>query len=667
MDSNLQSYCNKVNCSNQTKRYSLRKAKALSKKLKKVNLPCSVNIHFKDSNKCAVLEFINSAHYTGAFNLFKESYPIKEITDVTGVLVEATAAIESPRVRVHWYLTQDKCMFQGPAGEVASFTEEFIHSLPNLQLFSNERNLPKQIISMDIEEDSTTNIYSISRQVSVRSSPLLKDMSNESLHKAHSLNVNVLTKKVAALSDSSSALRMPSSDHNSTCMDALIQLKNSLKADLIDIRNSINDFEDQVQRQNDKIHSLSEIIHKQEISKSKSDKKIADLQKEVKRLSLSSSEPTRPTPPTNNFESAPVAVPSDYVSPSSGSNKNKPAHKSNQHQTPIKSQVYNTVSNRYPRKSTIHQRPQVNTVSVSTAPGSQLRGNTPSPASGSSSPASGSSSPVSGSSSPYRDALVSSKGNSRPTSTSQRQHIANKISICTAIPEPIPKKQSKHLIFGDSFVRGIHAEVMSTSDGEKVEIFSWSGVRMEHLIDKISNVPLDSLVERVTIHAGINDSKFKISISSSTLTQLLKLLHAKFPNITEIAFSSIVPPAGRGVCQNYSFKNNETIESFCKSKNIIFINNYSSFLTANGAPKKRFYGDFLSITKLGFSVLAKNIKWRRNSSSVNSPSNPPPVNSIKLAKLVPSTSKPTNNSHISKELREAFMQLFTSFLDGNVI
>ena len=168
---------------------------------------------------------------------------------------------------------------------------------------------------------------------------------------------------------------MPSSDL-STCMDALIQLKNSLKADLIDIRNSINDFEDEVQRQNDKIHSLSEIIHKQEISKSKSDKKIADLQKEVKRLSLSSSKSTLPTSPTNNFESSPVAVPSCYVSSSSSSTKNKPAHKSIQHQTPIKSQVYNTVSNRYPRKSTIHQRPQVNTISVSTAPGSQLRGNT---------------------------------------------------------------------------------------------------------------------------------------------------------------------------------------------------------------------------------------------------------------------------------------------------
>ena len=150
MDSNLKSYCkcNNVNCSNQSKRYSLRKTKALSEKLKKVNLPCSITIFFKDSNKCAVLEFINSAHYTGAFNLFKESYPIKENTDVTGVLVEATAAIESPRVSVHWYLTQDKCMFQGPTGEVASLTEEFIHSLPNLQLFSNETNLPKQMISM---------------------------------------------------------------------------------------------------------------------------------------------------------------------------------------------------------------------------------------------------------------------------------------------------------------------------------------------------------------------------------------------------------------------------------------------------------------------------------------------------------------------------------------
>ena len=163
--------------------------------------------------------------------------------------MEATVALESPTVRVHWYLTQDKCMFQGLAGEVAFFTEEFIHSLSNLQLFSYERNLSKQMIAMDDKEASNTNNDIPSRQISVRSSPLLKDISNESLHKAHSLNVNVLTKKkVAALSESISALHVLSSDHNSTCMDALIQLKNSRKADLIDIKNYINDFEDEAQR-----------------------------------------------------------------------------------------------------------------------------------------------------------------------------------------------------------------------------------------------------------------------------------------------------------------------------------------------------------------------------------------------------------------------------------
>ena len=49
------------------------------------------------------------------------------------------------------------------------------------------------------------------------------------------------------------------SDHNSICTDALIQLKNSVKADLFAITNYINDFEDEVQRQNDKIQSLSKL------------------------------------------------------------------------------------------------------------------------------------------------------------------------------------------------------------------------------------------------------------------------------------------------------------------------------------------------------------------------------------------------------------------------
>ena len=98
-----------------------------------------------------------------------------------------------------------------------------------------------------------------------------------------------------------------------------------------------------------------------------------------------------------------------------------------------------------------------------------------------------------------------------------------------------------------------------------------------------------------------------ISIFSSILTKLIKPLHNKFPKVTEIAFSSIVPPAGRGVCQNYSSKNNEIIEYFCNLNNLNYINNCSSFLTANGAPRQRFYGHFLTITKLPFSILAKKL------------------------------------------------------------
>ena len=60
-------------------------------------------------------------------------------------------------------------------------------------------------------------------------------------------------------------------------MDALVQFKNSIMADFIDIRNSINAFEDDLQRQNDRIQSLSELIKKQETSKIKTDRKIAEL------------------------------------------------------------------------------------------------------------------------------------------------------------------------------------------------------------------------------------------------------------------------------------------------------------------------------------------------------------------------------------------------------
>ena len=123
--------------------------------------------------------------------------------------------MESPKVRVHWYLTQDKGMFQGPAEEVASFTEEFLNSLSNSQIISNERNLTTPIVMYD-KEASNSDVFSLRSQFSTKSSPMqLKDACNVSLHQTHSIKLNFLNKKVAAFSNHISTFCMPSMNQNS--------------------------------------------------------------------------------------------------------------------------------------------------------------------------------------------------------------------------------------------------------------------------------------------------------------------------------------------------------------------------------------------------------------------------------------------------------------------
>ena len=90
----------------------------------------------------------------------------------------------------------------------------------------------------------------------------LKDACNVSLHQKHSEKLKFLNKKVAAFSDQISTFCIPSMNHNSMFMDALVQFKNSIKAEFIDLRNSINAFEVDLQRQNNTTLSLSELIKK---------------------------------------------------------------------------------------------------------------------------------------------------------------------------------------------------------------------------------------------------------------------------------------------------------------------------------------------------------------------------------------------------------------------
>ena len=117
-------------------------------------------------------------------------------------------------------------MFQGPAGEVASFTEKFLNSLSNSQFISNERNLTNPIVMYD-KEATDTDVFSLRSQFSIISSPMqLKDACNVSLHQTHSEYLNFLNKKDPACSNHISILCMLSISQNYVSVDALVQFRN---------------------------------------------------------------------------------------------------------------------------------------------------------------------------------------------------------------------------------------------------------------------------------------------------------------------------------------------------------------------------------------------------------------------------------------------------------
>ncbi|GFR57587.1 hypothetical protein ElyMa_001747200 [Elysia marginata] len=148
------------------------------------------------------------------------------------------------------------------------------------------------------------------------------------------------------------------------------------------------------------------------------------------------------------------------------------------------------------------------------------------------------------------------------TAPQRNQHHLPKISQDIQEPSISKPQEALHYIFGDSTIKGIYPEVMSSSARERVEIFPWARARMEHLLQKIQDVDPAASVTRVTIHAGFNDSQIDLKISSNVLSKLVNLLHVKFKNVVDIAFSSIVLPTARGACLDQAYKNNTMLKNF---------------------------------------------------------------------------------------------------------
>ncbi|GFR99307.1 hypothetical protein ElyMa_001040900 [Elysia marginata] len=70
------------------------------------------------------------------------------------------------------------------------------------------------------------------------------------------------------------------------------------------------------------------------------------------------------------------------------------------------------------------------------------------------------------------------------TAPQRNQHHLPKIDQDTQKPSISQPKETLHYIFGDSTLKGISSEAMSSSAGERVEIFTWTRARMEHLLKK---------------------------------------------------------------------------------------------------------------------------------------------------------------------------------------
>ncbi|XP_059168145.1 uncharacterized protein LOC131950121 [Physella acuta] len=121
---------------------------------------------------------------------------------------------------------------------------------------------------------------------------------------------------------------------------------------------------------------------------------------------------------------------------------------------------------------------------------------------------------------------------------------------------------------------------MATDHYERVSVIALPGANFEKIRDVISSRSRDSNTTTVTLHCGVNDSLSNVRLSQANMLEIVRSITHKFPNAT-IRFSSIVPP--------------------CRGK---------------GAPRQRLYSDSIHLTKIGSSILAKNIKYPQRAVSL---------------------------------------------------
>ena len=166
------------------------------------------------------------------------------------------------------------------------------------------------------------------------------------------------------------------------------------------------------------------------------------------------------------------------------------------------------------------------------------------------------------------------------------------------------------LVIGDSVLAFMTPDQVTTRPDERVQVIGVSGLKTSDLQTWLSEQPVSSHVQRVTLHIGVNDCK-RGEVTSRIWDQIVDGCGQVFP-LARIQISSIIPARGRLPMNSSISFSNSNLFHVCKRRGVVYIDNTSVFLTSRGAPRKSLYrlkpGDLIHPSKDGILALAANIK-----------------------------------------------------------
>ena len=165
------------------------------------------------------------------------------------------------------------------------------------------------------------------------------------------------------------------------------------------------------------------------------------------------------------------------------------------------------------------------------------------------------------------------------------------------------------LLVGDSVLRYVRADKMSTEPQEKVQVISVSGLTTEHLCHWLAHQPVTPTVQLVTFHAGVNDCKSGQEVTTNAWETVSILCRHVFPN-ARLQASSILPAKGQHVMNNLITLSNASLSLVCNRDGISFIDHRPIFTAPSGAPRKALYRkeDRIHPSPQGTISLALHIK-----------------------------------------------------------